>query len=176
MPEAVDGVSNVAASQIPTVLDFESREISMKKLILVVGAVILSVVYFAEPAVAQDASDIAGSWTLTIEPPNRGGGGGGRGGGRGGRGGGLFSAEQTLVFALEEEMLSGTHEAAEVSTELTGVTFRGNEISFTLARQTQRGALQITFNGEVDGDTMTGTFEVGQQQFTINWTATRSDN
>jgi hypothetical protein len=59
------------------------------------------------------------------------------------------------------------------SVELTDVMLSGNEIEFTIARQTQRGSFELTYTGEVDGDTMTGTFAVGQGQFTINWTATR---
>jgi hypothetical protein len=39
----------------------------MKRLILGVGAIILSVMYFAEPAAAQSAGDLAGSWEFTIE-------------------------------------------------------------------------------------------------------------
>ena len=149
----------------------------MKKLILAVGAIILSVMYYAEPAVAQTAGDIAGSWDLTIEPPNRGGGGGGRGGGgrggRGGRGGGLLAAGQTLTFSVEGGALAGTHQGPQATTELTGVMLDGNEITFSLARQTQRGSFETVFTGEVDGNTMSGTFSVGQGQFTINWTATR---
>ncbi len=151
----------------------------MKRLILGVGVIILSVAYFAEPVAAQT---VAGSWDLTIEPPNRGGGGGGRGGGgrggggRGGRGGGLFGGDQTLEFSSEGGALMGTHQGAQATTDLTDVMLEGNEITFTLARQTQRGAFETTFTGEVDGDTMTGTFSVGQGQFTINWTATRQEN
>ncbi len=143
----------------------------MKKLIIGVGAIILSVMYFAEPAAAQSAGDLAGSWELTIEPPNRGGGGGGRGGG--GRGGGIFGGEQTLVFSVQGGSLAGTHQGGQATTELTGVMLDGGEITFTLARQTQRGSFETVFTGEVDGDRMTGTFAVGQGQFTINWTATR---
>ena len=149
----------------------------MKRLILGVGAIILSVMYFAEPAAAQSAGDLAGSWEFTIEPPNRGGGGGGGrgGGGRGGgRGGGLFGGgAQALVFSVQGGMLQGALETEQGSTDLTDVMLDGSEITFTLARQTQRGSFESVYTGEVDGDRMTGTFSVGQGQFTINWTATR---
>lgn len=147
----------------------------MKRLILGVGVIIMSVMYFAEPAAAQSAGDLAGSWTFTIEPPNRGGGGRGDGGrgGRGGRGGGLFGGgPQALVFSVEGGMLQGALETEQGSTDLTDVMLDGNEITFTLARQTQRGSFESVYTGEVDGDSMTGTFSVGQGQFTINWTAT----
>ncbi len=153
----------------------------MKRLILGVGAIILSVAYFAEPGAAQDAGDLAGTWDLTIEAPQRGGGGGGRRGGGGGgggrRGGGLFGGgPQTLVFSVEGGAIQGTLETEQGSAELTNISLQGNQITFTLARQTQRGSFESTYTGEVDGNTMTGTFAVGQGQFTINWKATRTEN
>ena len=57
----------------------------VKRPILGVGVIILSVAYFAEPVAAQTVNDLVGSWEFTIELPQRGGGGGGGGGG--GRGG-----------------------------------------------------------------------------------------
>ena len=62
----------------------------MKRFIFGVGAIILSVAYFAEPGAAQDAGDLAGSWEFTMEAPQ--GRGGGGGGGRGGGGGGVGAA------------------------------------------------------------------------------------
>ena len=41
----------------------------MKRLIFAVGAIILSVAYFAEPGAAQEAGDLSGNWTFTMEPP-----------------------------------------------------------------------------------------------------------
>ncbi len=148
----------------------------MKKLILGVGAIILSVAYFAQPGAAQDAGDLAGSWDFTIEAPQRGG-GGRRGGGGGRRGGGLFGGgPQTLVFSVEGGAIQGALETEQGSTELTNISLQGNQITFTLARQTQRGSFESTYTGEVDGNTMAGTFAVGQGQFTINWRATRTEN
>ena len=149
----------------------------MTKLILGVGTIILSVAYFAEPVAAQTAGDLVGSWEFTVELPARGGGGGGGGGGRG-RGGGL-GAPQTLVLSLDGAALQGTLGNEAGSAELTSVMLEGNEITFTAARQTQRGSFELTYTGEIaeDGDAMTGTFEVPQGGgFTIPWTATRTDD
>ena len=77
------------------------------------------------------------------------------------------------MFSAEGDALEGTLDNEQGSIELTDVMLVGNEIEFTIARQTQRGSFELTYTGEVDGDTMTGTFAVGQGQFTINWTATR---
>ena len=146
------------------------------RLILGVGVIILSVAYFAETVAAQTVNDLVGSWEFTIELPQRGGGGGGggRGGGRGG-----FGFPQTLVLSLDGAALQGTLGNEAGSAELTSVMLEGNEITFTAARQTQRGSFELTYTGEIaeDGDTMTGTFEVPQGGgFTVPWTATRTDD
>jgi hypothetical protein len=140
--------------------------------ILEVGVTILSVAYFAEPVAAQTVNDLVGSWEFTIELPQRGGGGGG-----GGRGG--FGFPQTLVFSLDGAALQGTLGNEAAGAELTSVMLEGNEITFTAARQTQRGSFELTYTGEIaeESDTMTGTFEVPQRGgFTIPWTATRTDD
>lgn len=155
----------------------------MRRLILGIGAIILSVMYFAEPAAAQDASDLAGSWEFTIEAPQRGGGreggrggrggGGDRGGDRGGRGGGRFGGgPQTLVLQVEDGMLVGTLESERGDSELTNIKLEDNTITFTVTRETQRGSFEATYTGEIDGDTMSGSME-GRGGFTINWKATR---
>ncbi len=142
----------------------------MKRLILGVGTIILSVAYFAEPGVAQEAGDLAGSWELTMEAPQ--GGGGRGGGGRGGFGGGL----QMLILSVQGEMLQGTLESQAGSIELRNLMLEGTEITFTVERETPRGTFEATYNGEIDGDTMTGKMEAGGGRFTINWTATRTEN
>lgn len=153
----------------------------MRRRIFGVGAIILSVAYFAEPGAAQEAVDLAGSWTFTMEAPQGGGGGrpgggggGGRGGGGGGRGGGFGGGTQTLMLSIQDEMLQGTLESQRGSAELTNLMLDGNKITFTIARETPRGSFEAVYNGEIDGDTMTGTMEGPGGRFTINWTAKRA--
>ncbi len=154
----------------------------MKRFIFGVGAIILSVAYFAEPGEAQDAVDLAGSWEFTMEAPQGrgGGGGGGRGGGGGGRGGGRGGAfgggTQTLMFSLQGETLQGTLGGERGSAELKNIMLEGNKITFTVERETPRGTFEATYNGEISGDTMTGTMEGPGGRFTVNWTATRTEN
>lgn len=144
----------------------------MRRLILGIGAIILSVMYFAEPAAAQEAGDLAGSWEFTIEAPQR----GGDGGGRGGRGGGRFGGgPQTLVLSVQDGALQGTLESERGDSELTNIMLEGNKITFTIMRETQRGSFEATYTGEIDGDTMTGTMEARGGRFTINWKATRKE-
>jgi hypothetical protein len=145
----------------------------MKRLIFGVGAIILSLAYFAEPGVAQEAGELEGNWVLTMEPPpGGGGGGGGRGGGGGGRGGG-FGGPQTLMLYAQGEMLEGTLESQAGSIELSNVMLEGTEISFTVERETPRGVFELVYMGEIDGNTMSGTMEGPGGRFTVNWTATR---
>ena len=148
----------------------------MTRLIFGVGAIILSVAYFAEPGAAQDASDLAGTWEFAMEAPQ--GGGGGRGGGPGGRGGGRGGAfgggTQMLMLSVQGETLQGTLEAERGSTELKSIMLDGNKITFTVEAETPRGTFELTYNGEIDGDTMTGTMEGPGGRFTINWKATRA--
>ncbi len=149
----------------------------MTRLIFGVGAIILSVAYFAEPGAAQDTGDFAGTWEFTMEAPQ--GGGGGRGGGSGGRGGGRGGAfgggTQMLVLSGHlADALQGTLEAERGSTELKSIMLDGNKITFTVEAEMPRGTFEFTYNGEIDGDTMTGTMEGPGGRFTINWKATRA--
>ncbi len=164
----------------------------MRRLIFGIGAIILSVAYFAEPGVAQETVDLAGSWTFTMEAPQGGGGGrpggggggrpgggggdrpGGGGGGPGG-GGGLFGGgPQTLMLSVEGETLQGTLEGERGGIELKNVMLDGSEITFTVERETPRGVFNLVYEGVVDGDTMTGTMEGPGGRFTVNWTAKRA--
>ncbi len=149
----------------------------MKRLIFGVGAIILSVAYFAEPGAAQDAGDLAGSWELTMEAPQGGGGGRGGGGGGGGRGGGgPFGGPQTLVLSVQDGVLQGTLESERGSIELTKIMLDGTKITFTVARETPRGSFEATYTGELDGNTMSGTMEGPRPGFTINWKAARTES
>ncbi len=150
----------------------------MRRLILGVGAIILSLAYFAEPGVAQDVNDLAGSWEFTMEAPQGGGGGRGGGGGgrRGGGPGGPFGGPQMLMLSVEGEMLEGALEGQGGSIELKNLVLEGSKITFTVERETPRGTFELTYTGEVDGNTMAGTLEGPGGRFTVNWTATRTEN
>ena len=93
-------------------------------------------------------------------------------------GGGLFAPGQMLVFTAPGGALAGELRTEQGSADLTGVMLEGDKITFTLARQTQRGSFEATYTGTIaeDGDSMAGTFEIVQAGFTINWTATRAGN
>ena len=148
----------------------------MKRFIFGVGVTILSVAYFAEPGTAQNAGDLAGIWEFTMEAPQGRGGGGGGGGRGGGRGGAFGGGTQTLMFSLQGETLQGTLEGERGRAELKNIMLEGNKITFTVERETPRGTFELTYAGEIDGNTMAGTMEGPGGRFTVNWTATRTEN
>ena len=153
----------------------------MRRLILALGVIVLSVAYFADPVSAQDVGELAGTWEFTIEAPQRGGGGGGpggggggRGGGGGGRGGAFGGGSQTLVLSVQDGALQGTLASERGTSELRNIMLDGNKITFTVQRETPRGSFESTFTGEIDGNTLTGTMEGPRGGFSINWKATRT--
>ena len=93
---------------------------------------------------------------------------------RGGRGGAFGGGTQMLMLSVQGETLQGTLEAERGSTELKSIMLDGNKITFTVEAETSRGTFELTYNGEIDGDTMTGTMEGPGGRFTINCKATRA--
>jgi hypothetical protein len=49
-------------------------------------------------------------------------------------------------------------------------TIKGNEIEWSITRQTQRGDMTITYKGKVEGNTMSGTVQMGDFA-SREWTA-----
>ncbi len=80
------------------------------------------------------------------------------------------------MLSVQGETLQGTLEGGRGSVELKNLMLEGNKITFTVERETPRGTFEATYNGEISGDTMTGTMEGPGGRFTVNWTATRTEN
>jgi hypothetical protein len=117
---------------------------------LVVGAV---------PAYAQDAPkpdaaaakvDVTGVWDVTVETPNG-------------------AIENVGTMKQEGEKLTGTlsSQMGEIAFEGTVV---GNEIKWVLNIDMGGQQMSIAFAGKVEGDTMTGVFEMGGMG-TAGWSA-----
>lgn len=49
-------------------------------------------------------------------------------------------------------------------------TIKGNEIEWSFTRETPRGDFTMTYKGKVEGDTMTGTMQMGERD-PSEWTA-----
>lgn len=108
---------------------------------------------------AQNAPNFVGTWDMTIQAPE---------GGGGNRGGGALS----LVIAKDGDNYKVTHKTprGEVTSD---ATVDGSSISWTEERQGRNGnSMKIEFKATVDGDSMKGT--MGGGQFSRDFTAKRS--
>lgn len=108
---------------------------------------------------AQNAPNFVGTWDMTIQAPE--GGGGNRGGGA-----------QSLVIAKDGDNYKVTHKTprGEVTSD---ATVDGSSISWTEERQGRNGnSMKIEFKATADGDSMKGT--MGGGQFSRDFTAKRS--
>lgn len=140
----------------------------MKRNIALLAVLCLAIAGIVCVAAAQNAN-VAGPWTLSMNF----GGGGGRGGG-GGQGGGAGrmgrGGPQTLTFTQDGDKLSGTLHSGRGDSPVTG-TVSGNNISFSVTRQTPNGEMKTDYTGTVSGETMKGT--VSMRGNSVEWTATK---
>ena len=123
-----------------------------RSVLLVVGIALV-----VAPAIAQGAAqakpvDITGAWQLTVESPQG-------------------TMVITANFKQDGETLTGTHVSEMGEAPLKG-TVKGADISYTLTIDMQGQQFTIAHTGKIDGDTITGTADIGGMG-TINWTAKR---
>ena len=123
-------------------------------------------------AVAEQDADVAGAWDLTFTIPMR--------------DGGSRAVEGTLTFEVDGRDLQGTFLRAggDTSSEVTG-KIEGSAINFAMAGMGgrpggggppgggQRGGMQLTFEGTVEGDAMSGEFNLGERG-SGDWSAKRA--
>lgn len=104
-------------------------------------------------AAAQEKdANVAGKWEMTWEGPQ-----------------GAMTA--TLVFEQDGATLKGTMTGPMGrETAVTGKV-KGNDVEFSVKRETPRGEFTITYKGKLDGEQLKGTAEFGPR--TINWSAKR---
>ena len=125
----------------------------MKRLLMLLAVVVLVVV----PVLAQNAPketkvDVTGAWEMTVDSPQ-----------------GTMTV--TANYKQEGETLTGNHVSDMGESPLKG-TVKGNEISYTLTIDMGGQELAIEHKGKVEGDTMTGTADVGEMG-SMKWTAKR---
>lgn len=119
-----------------------------KHLVLSLTAMVL----FSITLLAQDM-DVTGDWEMTMES-RRG------------------EMTRKISFVQEGEKLTVTMEGFR-GEDVTGEgTIKGNELEWTITRNTPRGDFSMTYTGQVDGDTITGEVQRGQRG-SSEWTATR---
>ena len=100
----------------------------------------------ATPAVPVSA---AGTWKITVQTPNG-------------------PRERTLILKQEGSQLSGTVTGPmdQVST-LQDVSLKGKELRFTISFDRNGQTVQRTFIAAVDGDSLSGSIEGGDQKLTF---------
>lgn len=105
----------------------------------------------ANAVAAPKTANVAGIWDLSMQ------------GRRGTR-------TQTLKIEQDGDKIEGTIQGPRGSSNFEG-TVKGNEIRFTVKRETPRGEFEMEYSGKVDGDAMKGSAQV--RRFEIDWTAKR---
>jgi hypothetical protein len=100
---------------------------------------------------APKTASVAGAWELSMQ----------------GRRG---TMTETLTTEQDGDKIKGTLEGPRASSNLEG-SVKGDDIQFTVKRQTPRGDFEMEYSGKVDGDTMKGSAQM--RSFEIDWTAKR---
>ena len=79
---------------------------------------------------------------------------------------------RAVHFEQEGEKITVTMESRRGDEFTTEGTIKGNEIEWTVSRETPRGAMTLSYKGTVEGETMSGTVEMGDFG-SADWTAKR---
>jgi carbon-monoxide dehydrogenase large subunit len=85
---------------------------------------------------------VDGAWTLTFDTP-------------------MGSLDASATFKADGEALDGTMQSEAGATSFKG-TIKGNALSWIMNVATPQGDISIQMDGEVEGDTIKGTFDFGQ--------------
>lgn len=134
-----------------------ARNLSARIRTAVVAAFTLVALCAALAIVVRAADDappanVAGAWQLSIDSPN-----------------GTFNA--TLAIQQDGGTIKGTQTSDFGDAPITG-TVKGNAIQFTVNVTGSNGSFTVEHEGTVTGDTMKGTFKMGDGT-TGSWSATR---
>jgi hypothetical protein len=125
----------------------------MKRFVTLVAAVALAALpVFAQDAAKQKKVDVTGTWELTVEAPQG-------------------AMTMTANYKQEGETLTGSHVSEMGEVPLKG-TVKGVDIVYTVTIDAQGQQFTITHTGKVDGDTITGTADLGEMG-SMTWTAKR---
>jgi hypothetical protein len=116
-------------------------------------AIIITLAAFlaAAPAVSAQTADVTGTWTATFDADGR-------------------TYPATMVLKEDGEKASGTITSDRGDTTITG-TVTGRTVAFAFTTSGENGPIPIAMKGDVDGDTMKGTFDYGSGVGT--WNASR---
>ena len=119
------------------------------------GAIVLAcgalLVLASGLSAADEPAKVDGAWQVTVETER-----------------GTF--DQTLTIQQDGGKIKGTLSGRRGDSPIEG-TVDGNNISFSVKRETPNGTMSIDYTGTVDGDSMTGTFK--SERFNGKFTAKR---
>jgi hypothetical protein len=122
----------------------------------VFAVVIVAALALAGSAFAQDQPketpkiDVSGTWDLSVETPQG-------------------AMALTSTFKQDGEKLTGMQSSQMGDMPLEG-TIKGADIAFAIVIDMQGQQMTISYTGKVDGDTMSGTIELGSFG-SATWTA-----
>jgi len=119
---------------------------------IVIFAAVVCLVSLPGTVAAEDAVGVSGVWDLIWQGQQ---------------------GPRTLEMTVEQdgEQLSGKVVGPRGQSTAFSGTLEGDKIVFVISFRTQRGSLEITYRGTVDGDSMSGTAEIRGE--TKEWSAAR---
>jgi hypothetical protein len=113
---------------------------------IIIGSAILAAALFGAPALAQSAA--LGDWATVIETPQ----------GTFNVGMSISEADGGYAVAFDETPPPGTPaDAPPMESTVSDVVVDGNAFSFKRMLTTPQGPIELTYEGMVDGDSLTGT-------------------
>ena len=121
---------------------------NMTKLILSVSVCFLCI------GVLLADIDVTGNWDLTTSTP------------RGER-------TRSVEFIQDGEELAVITSGREGEKVEAKGSVKGSDIEWTIHRETPRGTFELTYKGEIEGDTMKGTVKMGRRG-SAEWSAKRA--
>jgi len=95
------------------------------------------------PSAAVETADVTGTWALTVETS-------------------AGTGTPTLILEQAGGDLSGTYKGRFGDQVVTG-TIAGNAIRFAFTVSGPMGSADVAYSGTVEGDTMSGTMQMGAQ-------------
>jgi hypothetical protein len=126
----------------------------MKRKMIALAAVALSIAAAAPAARAQaEPAKVGGAWQVRMQ-------------------GQSAAVSQTLSIQQKGGAITGTLKAQQGNAAQVQGTVTGQNIAFTVKRQTPDGEVTQQFAGTVNANSIAGT--VTQGQFHVNWTAARA--
>lgn len=112
----------------------------------------LSILFLLVVSLNALEADVTGDWEITVNSPRRG------------------ERTSTMNIEQEGEKITVTMEGMRGGEMKGEGTVKGNEIEWTVTRDTPRGEFTMTYKGKVEGDTMSGEAQMGDFG-TMEWTA-----